>query len=176
MLLDDIKKEFEIIPSAQWYEEYSDRTKVYNTTLRFYINKEYKEICDLVELLYIGFFLIEQSNTHGIFNELSVYKDLLTSITPTEGAESKRLNIKKLYELDNINLSLLVGSRTEYYKNNGNKIFFQDRAAWEIRKFKRRYYYRRRLALWIAPLNTFRVEPMTEKEEADKRYTEMVGK
>ena len=153
MLLDDIKKEFEIIPSIQVYEKYSDEEKIYNTTLRFYTNKEYKEICDIVELFYIAIILSDRDYNNGVFNSLKGSAEyLLSNIICDEGMESKKLNIEEIFRLNQINISLLIGSRTEYYKNNGKKIFFQDRCAWEIKEVEgNRYYYRRRLYLYIAP-------------------------
>ena len=148
-MLNNIKREFEIIPSIQVYEEYSNGEKIYNTTLRFYTNEKYKEICDLAELFYIASILSDKDNPQP--QRLSQH--LLNNIIHIEGAEPQKLKIEELFELNKINLSLLIGSRATYYKNNGKKIFFQDRISWEIEKWKRRYYYRRRLALYIAPNN-----------------------
>ncbi len=175
MLLNNIKKEFEIIPSMQWYEEYSNGIKIYNDTLAFYLTKKDYNLKDyyfnFIELFYIAVNLVGENQ----YNE-----KLFKNVLHIEASEIKKLDIKEIKEqialYGEVNLLNLIQSKIENYKLLGKKIFFQDRVGWETKEWRKRYYCRRRLALVIFDNNVFRIEPMTDKEEADKRYLEMVSK
>ncbi len=182
-MIDDIKREFEIIKSDKAYEVYSDGYKANNTAMRGIFSKgvvnetlafsvlkknDNPLFVDIIELGYIAY-------------ALALKSCWLTGVAigwfiKEEGEKIFLLNKKRIKVLlkhySKVNLKEV---KAEILFKNAGKIFYQDRIGWEKREYGKRFIYRKRLALRFARHNVYRIEPETDRQKADKRYTELVG-
>ena len=163
-VLDDIKKNFEIIPSVSAYEEYSNGIKVYNYTIAFYTySKNPEELCQFSEMIFIGFKL-------GIPPEEKIFEIICNR---KEGEEIKLLPYSLFRRYDRDKLQDDINKRIIFFKEQNNKMYFLDRVNWEINTYEDRIkeqkmfgndkykviignkktFCRRRLELYIASNN-----------------------
>jgi len=149
-LLERVKGEFEVFPSASRYEEFSGGYKIFNETIAFYIPPYYKgdkkRLCSLVELIYILHALgYSRRGYIHLYHKFFVRKEGESAVNLSLDFISAMI---KDFISSNITEQDIIEWIEEVKKENdyiGNKLVFLDRLKWFDNNDKT--LFRRRLAI-----------------------------